>query len=75
MVLDELIYRLQEIRKQHGGNLEVVYSKDDEGNAFHEVVYSPTVGYHLAGTDEWVSEGEFAEFFDEPPKINAVCIN
>jgi len=62
------------------GELDVVYSKDDEGNGFQKVSYTPAVGNH---DGEWC--GDFTAFNDSPDvdpedtcdkeDINAICIN
>lgn len=63
MKISEHIKALQDLKKKHG-DLELVYSKDDEGNAFSPVVYSPSVGRF--------SGREFSQTEDNP---NSVCIN
>jgi len=45
--------------------LEVVSAKDDEGNGFNLVHYSPTVGFYDSSEREFTQEVE----------LNAVCIN
>ena len=44
MTLKEYMRVLKKIAKEYGTDLEVVYSKDDEGNKFELVHYSPSVG-------------------------------
>lgn len=63
MKLTELIDHLKDIL-EFNGDLNVVYSCDEEGNNFEEVFYAPSVGFY--------SENEFS---DEEDEINAVCIN
>ena len=46
------------------GKMPAVFSIDDEGNAFHQVQFTPTFGH-------W--DGQ--EFDDSSKKPNAVCIN
>lgn len=65
MKLKKLIKKLKEIYKEHG-NLECVYSIDDEGNSFHKIAYEPTEGYYSS---------EDYEFRNDQNPINAVCIN
>jgi hypothetical protein len=48
----------------HMAKMPVVYSIDDEGNAYHQVSYTPTIG-------NW--DGQ--DFDDESKTPNAVCIN
>ena len=65
MKLAQYIKALQGIEKQHGGDLDLVYSIDDEGNAFHQTHYTPTVGYF--------SNNDFDGDSDKEP--NSVCLN
>jgi len=44
MTLKEYMRILKKIAKEHGTNLKVVYARDDEGNKFELVHYSPSVG-------------------------------
>ena len=49
--------------------LDVVYSKDDEGNEFNKISYTPTLG---------VFDWEEREFSDEDiwlEDLNSICIN
>lgn len=64
MKLKDYIKQLQVIAKTHP-NATVVYSSDEEGNSYSEVVYSPTLGRF---------DGE-REFDDATSYKNAVCIN
>lgn len=63
MKLNQFIKELQVLKKIHG-NIDLVYSKDDEGNGFSEVFYSPTAGNF--------NDGEFNEKSED---INVICIN
>ena len=82
--LKEYIEILQQFVKENPGLEEamVVYSKDDEGNAFHPVGdWGITPGNYDHKTGEWLSENEVNddnELLNEeetPLLINAVCIN
>ncbi len=70
MLLKEYIEILQEIAKEHGDNLVLIYSADDEGNRFQAVHYPP-------GPQFWdgkqVIDDPGAGF--SPGQYNAVCIN
>ena len=75
MKLKEYAKLINNIAKRYP-NLEVIYSKDDEGNDFQEVVYEPSIGYF--------EEGEYTEFdsiesdeqqFLNIKNCNAICIN
>ena len=73
MKLKEYIAILSEFAKEHPEALEldVIYSKDSEGNGYHNVYYSPTLMQ--------VDEGYYREVECDPDehdfKPNAVCIN
>lgn len=73
MNLNTYIQQLMDIRSKYGGDLEVVYSTDEEGNSFGKVFYSPTVGC-LSNTDHFEID-DHTEKFAKYNKINAVCIN
>ena len=67
MTLNQYIKELQELVLQNPehGDLEVVYSRDDEGNGFNKVHFGP-------------SKGKFDEDdkdFDQEGEPNAVCVN
>jgi hypothetical protein len=44
--------------------MDVIYSRDDEGNGFQEVHYAPSKGTY-----------EGYEFDESDDNVNAVCIN
>lgn len=50
------------------GEFDVFCSKDDEGNGFNEIEFTPSVGKMDDGY--WYSDDE--EYHDKP---NAVCVN
>ena len=75
MKLKEFLENLNELVKENPQVLEyeVIYAKDDEGNGFSEIVYTPSVGFlddDSEFTDE-VSE-DWDELEEEP---NVICIN
>lgn len=45
MKLKDYIKYLQEIKKKHGGDLDLIYSVDEEGNGFNQVYFAPSVKY------------------------------
>lgn len=63
MKLNEYIKNLQELQKKGCGNYPLVYSIDDEGNAFKQVVFAPSLG---------VSDGNY---FNASEYGNCICIN
>ena len=66
MTLQEYIDRLGKLVKEHPECLEyqVVTAKDDEGNGFNPVHYSPSMGNF---------DGE--EFYSDKMPTNTVCLN
>lgn len=66
--LSAYIDNLKDILEEYG-DLDIVYAKDEEGNGFNEVCYTPSVGYY--------EDREFTSILDvrDDKKINAVCIN
>jgi hypothetical protein len=70
MKLRDYIELLKEVEEEYGGDLEVIYSADDEGNSYDTVNYSPGVGRFAHG-DEFRSASQF----EDDEEINAVCIN
>lgn len=71
MKASEYIKRLEILVKEHG-DLDLVYAKDDEGNAFLPVNYFPGPGHYIA------KENDFHDIdYDEDGtfEINALCIN
>jgi hypothetical protein len=66
MKLREYIEQLQKFAEANPETLDmdVIYSRDDEGNGFQEVHYSPSKGTY-----------EDMEFEEGDEDVNAVCIN
>lgn len=46
---------------------KAVYAKDNEGNEYREVYFSPSIGYF--------GDGDFTVAGSENDEVNAVCIN
>ena len=67
MKLRDYIAKLQKINITHGGDLEVIYAIDDEGNDFHRVYYNPSPGLF--------DGNEFANVTTSQPEANSVCVN
>lgn len=71
MKAKEYLRKLKELVELYG-NLELVYSHDDEGNCYQKVVYNPSVG---------IFEGDFYGEFYHPDDLgenkepNCICIN
>jgi hypothetical protein len=72
--ISEVIQILQEIEKQWG-DLNCVYSIDEEGNAFEKVYYHPTVGKlddrDFSNLNSFKDRNEF----DNATGETVVCIN
>lgn len=66
MKLKEYVNNLQKLLDRYG-ELDVVYSKDDEGNAFNLVHYEPTLGLY--------EDREFQTEEIDEKNYNAICIN
>ena len=64
MLLSELIRNLKDSKKKYG-NLECVYSIDDEGNDFQPVIFSPTP----------MSKDEKGHHRSDDQKPKCICIN
>ena len=78
MKLSKFIEGLQALAKEHG-DLEVVYSVDDEGNSYHPVHYLPSIGNYDDNDQMFTGESEekwYKEFHEvDKMPINAVVIN
>jgi hypothetical protein len=68
MKLKEFIKRLNKLIKDHPevNDYTVVTAKDEEGNGFNEVLYSPTIGTFNKEDGNYDTEGE---------NKNSVCLN
>jgi hypothetical protein len=75
MTLKEYIEGLQEFIKENPNalDLEVVTSKDDEGNGYNRVYYSPTLGQFE--DNEFIAYSQFDEWERDDSDVNAVCVN
>jgi hypothetical protein len=77
MILKDYIKAINQLVQEHPEalNMQLVHSKDREGNTFHEVIYTPTIGHFNDDNNDFVglSEMEKGNFFFQEP--NAVCVN
>ena len=71
--LTKYIEKLQELLKEHG-DLELIYSKDDEGNGYQTVNYEPCLMNYIA-SDREVIHDEDIEEWDESEYQKVICIN
>lgn len=60
-------------------DIDLVYSIDDEGNAYHQVNWLPSIGCYNSEDYEFLSENYFDDpdygYEDQEYEINAICIN
>jgi hypothetical protein len=78
MKLKKFLDNLNKLVKDHPEYLEldVISSKDSEGNGFEEVYYEPSVGvfddedFCPMGSDDFEEEYEYTD-----KDVNAICIN
>ena len=76
MKLSNFIRGLQIVKKEHG-DLDVIYSSDDEGNSYGQIYFSPTpvfvkeMGDHMTD-DGFVYRGRRLKGKE---KFNAIIIN
>ena len=63
MKLREYIKKLKEIEREHG-DIDLVYSIDDEGNDFRMINYEHSPGFYLDG-----------EYTQGTSDTNCVCVN
>lgn len=75
MKLKEFLENLNNLVKEDPKSLdlEVIYSIDDEGNAFRSVYFEPTKGRF--DSDEFLSGDQLEERDRDESEINAICIN
>ena len=75
MTLKEFIENLNKFVKENPETLEmqVVTSKDDEGNGFNLVHYEPSKG--IFKDREFISSEQYEDYEREESETNAVCVN
>lgn len=76
MKLKEYIEKLNELTQLHpeASEFECVYSRDDEGNGFEIVHYSPGLGFY-EDMEFHSNPEEYREEYGDNFIFNAVCIN
>ena len=74
MKLSKYIESLQLVLKSEG-DLEVVYSTDDEGNNFHKVDYTGCTMYFENLEDYYLEQVDVKELEDYPDHERVYCIN
>lgn len=75
MTLKEFIENLNKFVKENPETLEmqVVTSKDDEGNGFNLVQCEPSKG--IFEDREFISSEQYEDYEREDSETNAVCVN
>jgi len=77
MILSDYIKTLNDIFNDYG-DVEVIYSSDDEGNDFRKVGYTPSAGnYSNFDEGQFIPLDQFNDYGDEDEtlKVNSVCVN
>jgi len=72
VLFKDYVKRLNEILDENPetGDMDVIYSTDGEGNSFHVVYYTPSIGFYQNNDFTSVDDDEYGD-----KKPNAVCIN
>ena len=75
MKLKEFINGLILFGKENPEALEmdIVTSKDDEGNGYNPVYFTPTIGIYE--DDDFISKDQFEDHGREDDEANTVCVN
>lgn len=73
MKLKEYIEKLNKLYKEHG-DLELIYSRDDEGNEFNYLNFDPSLVNYIP-SDLSVITDEDLEEYDESEYKKVICIN
>lgn len=72
MKLKDYVKKLQELAEKLP-DLEVVYAVDEEGNAFHPVLWEPSLGHYIDEDSGFVPIDDIED--PEEEIVNAVCVN
>lgn len=75
MTLKVFIENLNKFVKENPETLDmqVITSKDDEGNSYNLVFYSPSKGIYE--NSDFISFGQYEDYEREVSETNAVCLN
>ena len=71
--LTKYIEKLQELLVDHG-DLELIYSSDDEGNNYNKVHYEPSLMNYIRTDGEVIHEDDLEEW-DESDYEKVICVN
>lgn len=73
MKISEMIKNLQEFMAEHG-DIDCWYAKDDEGNGYQEIYYSPTLMY-ANKYDDVFGQADYDEADeDDKEDLTPICI-
>ena len=73
MKLQQYIEKLQELLKEHG-DLELIYSTDDEGNEYNTVNFNPSIVNYIE-SDRCLIDDDDLEEYNESDYQKVICIN
>jgi hypothetical protein len=73
MKISEMIKNLQEFVTEHG-DIDCWYAEDDEGNAYHEVYFSPRLLYVNKYDDVFTKEDFNEADEDDKEDLTPICI-
>ena len=75
MTLKEFIENLNKFVKENPETLEmeVITSRDEEGNGFYWVNYTPSKGIYEDG--EFISSEQYEDYERDCNETNVVCVN
>lgn len=73
MKISEMITNLQSFLEEHG-DLDCYYAVDDEGNAYHEVYYEPSL-YFITECEDVYQADDLSDLDeDEAASLKRICI-
>lgn len=73
MKISKMIKNLEEFKAEHG-DLDCWYAKDDEGNGYQEIYYSPTLMYANKYDDVFGQEDYDEADEDDKEDLTPICI-
>ena len=73
MKLSKYVKELKKLEKEGHGDLELIYSSDEEGNSFHVLDITPSVAYASDLENYYIEDIKFK--FPKSTKPNVICIN
>lgn len=73
MKISDMIKNLQDFKDEHG-DIECWYAEDDEGNAYHEVLYDPSMYYIDEDGTVYTSVEDVEDCDLDIEDVRAICI-